>query len=109
MIPAVNIPLGSEFLKYLIDRAGGQIPLAVAGYNAGPAAVRRWLPASPMETDVWAENIPFNETRTYVQRVAWHALVFGWLKERKPRDVSNWLGTIQAPAADAATTNTNSR
>jgi soluble lytic murein transglycosylase len=107
LIPAVNIPLGSEFLKYLIDRAGGQIPLAVAGYNAGPAAVRRWLPASPMETDVWAENIPFNETRTYVQRVAWHALVFGWLKERKPRDVSNWLGTIQPPATDAATTNTN--
>ena len=107
LIPAVNIPLGSEFLKYLVDRAAGQVPLAVAGYNAGPAAVRRWLPASPMETDVWAENIPFNETRTYVQRVAWHALVFGWLKERKPRDVSNWLSTIQAPAADATTPNSN--
>jgi soluble lytic murein transglycosylase len=107
LIPAVNIPLGSEFLKYLIDRADGQVPLAVAGYNAGPAAVRRWLPTLPMETDVWAENIPFNETRTYVQRVAWHALVFGWLKDRKPRDVSNWLSTIQPPAADAATTNSN--
>lgn len=107
LIPAVNIPLGSEFLKYLVDRAAGQIPLAVAGYNAGPAAVRRWLPESPMETDVWAENIPFNETRTYVQRVAWHALVFGWLKERKPRDVSNWLSTIQAPATDAANINSN--
>jgi soluble lytic murein transglycosylase len=102
LIPSVNIPLGSAFLKSLLDRAAGQTPLAVAGYNAGPGAVRRWLPTSPMETDVWAENIPFNETRAYVQRVAWHSLVFAWLNDRKPRDVSSWPGTIQRPAPDAA-------
>jgi len=102
LIPSVNIPLGAAFLKSLLDRAAGQTPLAVAAYNAGPGAVRRWLPASPMETDVWAENIPYNETRAYVQRVAWHTLVFAWLNDRRPRDVSNWLGTIQAPAPDAA-------
>jgi soluble lytic murein transglycosylase len=68
--------------------------------------VRRWLPANPMETDVWAENIPFNETRAYVQRVAWHSLVFAWLNDRKPRDVSGWVGTIRAPAVDAALTTT---
>ena len=106
LIPSVNIPLGSAFLKSLIDRAAGQVPLAVAGYNAGPAAVRRWLPAAPMETDVWVENIPFNETRAYVQRVSWHALVFAWLNDRKPRDVSDWLTTIQTPAVDAALTAT---
>jgi soluble lytic murein transglycosylase len=109
LIPSVNIPLGSEYLKSLVARAGGQVPLAVAGYNAGPGAVRRWLPATPMETDVWAENIPFNETRAYVQRVAWHALVFAWLNDRKPRDVSSWLGTIQAPAADAALSNSSAQ
>jgi soluble lytic murein transglycosylase len=106
LIPSVNIPLGSAFLRSLIDRAAGQVPLAVAGYNAGPAAVRRWLPAAPMETDVWAENIPFNETRAYVQRVGWHTLVFAWLEDRRPRDVSSWLSTIQAPAVDAALTQT---
>jgi soluble lytic murein transglycosylase len=100
LIPSVNVPLGAATLKDLLDRAAGQVPLAVGGYNAGPGAVRRWLPPAPMETDRWVENIPFNETRAYVQRVAWHSLVFAWLDDRKPRDVSNWLGTIQAPAAD---------
>ncbi len=106
LLPAVNIPVGSAELRSLIDRAAGQVPLATAGYNAGPAAARRWLPASPMATDVWVENIPFNETRAYVQRVAWHALVFAWLVDRKPRDVSGWLGTIQSPDAGVATTPT---
>jgi len=95
--PSVNIPLGSAFLRDLIDRADGQQPLAVAGYNAGPAAARRWLPAKPLETDVWVENIPFNETRAYVQRVHWHALVFDWLEDRKPRDVSPWLSQVPPP------------
>jgi soluble lytic murein transglycosylase len=95
--PSVNIPLGSAFLRDLIDRADGQQPLAVAGYNAGPAAARRWLPAAPLETDVWVENIPFNETRAYVQRVHWHALVFDWLEDRKPRDVSPWLSQVTPP------------
>jgi soluble lytic murein transglycosylase len=107
LVPSVNIPLGSAFLRSLMDRTAGQVPLAAASYNAGPAAARRWLPAAPMETDVWTENIPFNETRAYVQRVAWHALVFSWLNDRKPRDVSNWLSKIAAPTADAALTTTN--
>jgi soluble lytic murein transglycosylase len=100
LVPSVNVPLGSAFLSGLIERAEGQKWLAIAGYNAGPGAVRRWLPTSPMATDVWVENIPYNETRAYVQRVSWHALVFGWLGERKPRDVSDWLGVVRAPALD---------
>ena len=99
--PAVNVPLGSSFLQHLLERADGQWPLAIAGYNAGPAAARRWLASSPVETDVWVENIPFNETRAYVQRVHWHSLVFDWLADRKPRDTSAWLGTVRAPAVEA--------
>jgi hypothetical protein len=33
-------------------------------------------------------------------------LVFAWLNDRKPRDVSDWLTTIQTPAVDAALTAT---
>jgi soluble lytic murein transglycosylase len=88
--PAINVPLGSHYLAGLIARFGGETALATAGYNAGPNAVRRWLPGKSMDLDVWVENIPFNETRGYVQRVAWHALVFRWLNDRKPRDVSSW-------------------
>jgi soluble lytic murein transglycosylase len=100
--PSVNVPLGSSFLRYLLDRSDDQWPLAIASYNAGPAAARRWLAPMPVETDVWVENIPFNETRAYVQRVHWHSLVFEWLAERKPRDTSAWLGTVRAPDAGAA-------
>jgi len=100
--PSVNVPLGSSFLRNLLESAEGQWPLAIAGYNAGPGAARRWLAKSPVETDVWVENIPFNETRAYVQRVHWHSLVFDWLAERKPRDTAGWLGTVRAPAPAAA-------
>jgi len=95
--PSVNVPLGSAYLRGLYDRSDGQPSLAIGSYNAGPGAVRRWLPESPMAMDVWVENIPYNETRTYVQKVSWHMIVFGWLNERKPRDVSGWLGTIRGP------------
>jgi soluble lytic murein transglycosylase len=74
----------------------------MAGYNAGPAAARRWLPAQPMDLDVWVENIPFNETRGYIQRASWHTVVFRWLKEREPRNYANWLGPLRPPGVDAA-------
>ena len=86
-----------------MQRFEGDTALASAGYNAGPNAARRWQPAAPMDLDVWVENIPFNETRAYVQRVAWHALVFAWLTDRKPRDVQSWLRTV-GPAPSAAAT-----
>ena len=101
VIPSVNVPLGSAYLRSMLDRWDGQAPFAIASYNAGPGAVKRRLPAAPMATDVWVENIPYNETRTYVQRVSWHRVVFGWLDERKPRDFSAWLGTVQPPASGA--------
>jgi soluble lytic murein transglycosylase len=100
--PAINVPIGAGELRSLVDRFDGQTLVATAGYNAGPGAARRWLPLYAMDTDVWVENIPFNETRAYVQRVAWHSLVFAWLVDRKPRDVSSWLGAVRLPAADAA-------
>jgi soluble lytic murein transglycosylase len=102
LLPAVNIPLGSAFLANLVERFDGETALAAAGYNAGPGAAKRWLPPVPLDLDVWAENIPFNETRAYVQRVAWHALVFDWLESRKPLDVGHWLREVK-PAVPATT------
>ena len=98
--PSVNVTLGSAHLRDMIDRWDGQAPLAMGAYNAGPNAVKRWLPAEPMPLDAWVENIPYNETRGYVQRVSWHMVVFSWLGDRKPRDVSSWLTTVRAPGVD---------
>ena len=93
--PQVNVVLGAAHLKDLLDRYDGQLPLALAGYNAGPGAVQRWLPAGVMDPDIWLENIPYTETRAYVQRILWHTVVFGWLADQKPQDTKGWLSAIK--------------
>ena len=97
--PATNVPLGAAHLRDLVDRFKGQTPVAIAGYNAGPNAAARWLPAQPLPADIWIENIPFNETRLYVQRVLWHSLVFAWLAaDGKPQPVEPWLTPVAQPS-----------
>jgi soluble lytic murein transglycosylase len=93
--PAVNVMLGSAHLKDLLDRFDGQLPLALAGYNAGPGAAQRWLPQEAMDPDIWIENIPYNETRSYVQRILWHSVVFGWLRDGKATDTREWLKDVR--------------
>jgi soluble lytic murein transglycosylase len=89
--PDVAIVLGAAHLSKLIERFGGQTVVALAAYNAGPNAAARWIPPQPVEADVWIENIPYNETRTYVQRIVWHNLVFSWLKTGEPQKAEGWL------------------
>jgi len=88
--PTINIPLGAVNIKSMIDSFNGQYIVGLAGYNAGPNAARRWLPDRPLDADVWIENIPYNETRTYVQRVLWHNLIFQWLRNARPVDTRLW-------------------
>jgi len=70
-----NLTLGQTYLAGLITEFDGSYVLSVAGYNAGPHRVRRWLKeyGDPRQKDVdvidWVEMIPFDETRDYVQRV----------------------------------------
>ena len=89
--PSVNIALGSAHLAVLLDRFGRRVALAVAAYNAGSRAVRRWLPAKAVAGDIWIENIPYTETREYVERVLWHSVVFRWLADGTAPSVRSWL------------------
>ena len=43
---------------------------------------------------MWIENIPYNETRTYVQRIMWHNLVFNWLKTGEPQKADGMLDAV---------------
>lgn len=92
--PRTNVMLGAAHLRELIDRFDGQTVVALAGYNAGPGASQRWLPGQSIETDVWVENIPYNETRNYVQRIVWHKLVFDWLKHGEPQKSGSWQARV---------------
>ncbi len=70
-----NVQLGSHYLQGLLDNWDHNYVLALAGYNAGEARVRRWIKdwGDPRLDGIdpvdWIELIPFSETRNYVQRV----------------------------------------
>lgn len=89
-----NIALGSAYLRQMTDRFGGQFVLTVASYNAGPNAVARWLPDTPLDADVWIENVPYNETRKYVERIAWHIAVHDWQISGRIRDFDDLLQPV---------------
>ncbi|MBI5450920.1 MAG: transglycosylase SLT domain-containing protein [Gammaproteobacteria bacterium] len=65
-----NIRLGMSHLRSVLDEFKNHPLLATAAYNAGEGAVRRWLPESgSVASDIWAESIPYNETRNYAQNI----------------------------------------
>ncbi len=97
LVPSTSVTLGAGQLRMLLDRFGGQTAVALAGYNAGPNAATRWLPQAAIDPDIWIENIPYNETRTYVQRVLWHSIVFAWLRSGDGQRTEGWLARISSP------------
>jgi soluble lytic murein transglycosylase len=72
----VNLRLGTSYLKLVLDDFDGSQALAAAAYNAGPSRPRRWREGATIEPAIWAENIPFNETRDYVKKVLSNATVY---------------------------------
>lgn len=79
MQPALNIRLGASYLGGLLRRFNGDVALAVAGYNAGAGAARRFARLPRADPDLFFERIPFAETRVYVQRVLETYGIYGWL------------------------------
>jgi soluble lytic murein transglycosylase len=68
--PAINVAYGSYYLRYLLDHYSGDEMLAVAAYNAGLANVDRWVTRAHSEgKSLTVGEIPFGQTRAYVQRV----------------------------------------
>jgi soluble lytic murein transglycosylase len=96
--PSIAVPLGAAYLRELLDRYGEQLPLSLAAYNAGPAAVARWLPRKPMDADVWIENIPYNETRVYVQHIVEHIVAFASVRGAQAPRLQALLSDVE-PAA----------
>jgi soluble lytic murein transglycosylase len=78
--PSVAVPLGAAYLRELLNRYAGQLDESLAAYNAGAAAVARWLPPKSMDADVWIENIPYTETRGYVEHILEHIVAFAWVR-----------------------------
>lgn len=84
--PTQNMQLGSTYLAHQIDHFGSCVPLAIAAYNAGPGNVGTWLgeygqpewtpTAGAPDIIDWIEEIPFDQTRDYVERVSENIVVY---------------------------------
>lgn len=88
--PNVNVELGAAYLSQIYAQFNGNRVLASAAYNAGPGRVRQWMrDAQHLSFDVWVENIPFDETRQYVQNVLAYSVIYGQ-KLNAPQPLVEW-------------------
>ncbi|MBR1193424.1 lytic transglycosylase domain-containing protein [Bradyrhizobium sp. AUGA SZCCT0160] len=73
--PVYNAAMGAAELGGLLEDYRGSYILTFAAYNAGRGSVKKWIerygdPRDPKVDAVdWVEQIPFSETRNYVQRI----------------------------------------
>ncbi len=92
-----NINIGTYYLSYAENSMNGNKIMATAGYNAGPSRAKRWRANEPLEGAIYAETIPFNETRVYVQRVMANAHMYAkQLRGSSRQTLKQRMGTIPA-------------
>jgi len=89
-----NISLGTYYLRHVLDVLDGQPVLASAAYNAGPGRARAWRPDTVMEGAVYAETIPFSETRDYVKKVLSNATYYAHTLNQDARALKDRLGVL---------------
>ena len=91
----INVALGTGYLKLVLEDLGHPV-LASAAYNAGPGRARRWRDTRPLEGAIYAESIPFNETRDYVKKVMANTMYYSQLIGGKLVPLKDRLGQIPA-------------
>ncbi len=89
-----NVSLGTYYLRHVLDTLDGYPVLASAAYNAGPGRARAWRPEFAIEGAVYAESIPFNETRNYVKRVMANASYYAHNFSQPVLPLKQRMGTI---------------
>jgi soluble lytic murein transglycosylase len=99
--PNYNVMLGSAYFQRMLNIWGGNVPLAVASYNAGSGNVGKWVrqygdPRGQVDVLKWIEAIPYTETKAYVQRVIENSVVYDSIRSQQPQQtafhVSRYLG-----------------
>ena len=95
--PEYNIKLGSYYFNGLIEDYNGVFPFAIAAYNAGPNRVKIWRrvngdPSKGQTSYInWIEQIRFEETRNYVQRVLENINVYKYILSKEPVTIDNYF------------------
>lgn len=92
----VNTILGTNYLNMVLQQLDGSQVLASAGYNAGPGRPVNWRSrlSAPVEGAIFAETIPFTETRLYVKNVLSNATYYAMMFTGQPQSLKARLGTV---------------
>jgi len=98
-----NTALGTNYLNIVLQDLNGSQVLASAGYNAGPRRPHRWRGqlGHPVEGAIFAETIPFTETRLYVKNVMSNATYYAALFSGQPQSLKRRLGRIVPQGSEA--------
>ncbi len=99
--PEVNVAMGTYYFHRVLADLGDPV-LATAGYNAGPGRARRWREDRPLEGAIYAECIPFNETRDYVKKVMTNAWFYTHRLTGRTANLRALMGTV--PGRDPGAT-----
>ena len=97
----VNVLLGTSYMRIVMENLDHHPVLASAAYNAGPGRAKRWRANQALEGAIYAETIPFSETRDYVKKVMSNAVYYSVLFNGKPDSLKARLGNVQ-PATPKA-------
>ncbi|MVW79373.1 lytic transglycosylase domain-containing protein [Bordetella sp. 02P26C-1] len=94
-----NTILGTNYLNIVLQGLDGSQVLASAGYNAGPGRPKTWRAklSHPVEGAIFAETIPFTETRLYVKHVLSNATYYAAMFSGQPQSLKARLGEIVPP------------
>ncbi|MBY4946252.1 lytic transglycosylase domain-containing protein [Cupriavidus respiraculi] len=94
--PQVNIQLGTSYMNMVLTDLESSQTLASAAYNAGPGRPKSWRStlSRPVEGAIFAETIPFTETRNYVKNVLSNATYYAALINGHPQSLKARLGTV---------------
>lgn len=95
-----NLSLGTYYLRHVLDTLDGSPVLASAAYNAGPGRARAWRADQPMEAAIYAETIPFNETRDYVKRVMANSTYYANNFSQQLQSLKARIGSIEPRQRD---------
>ena len=90
----VNVLLGTSYMRMVLESLDNHPVLASAAYNAGPGRARKWRADQPLEGAIYAESIPFSETRDYVKKVMSNSVYYSALFNGKPQSLKSRLGTV---------------
>ncbi len=92
--PDTNVMLGTTYMRLVLESLDNHPVLASAAYNAGPGRARKWRDVKPLEGAIYAETIPFSETRDYVKKVMSNAVFYQTVMTGSSPSLKIMLGTI---------------